>query len=273
MSDGTPIPDDPDAFEAPSIPTGTVFGDRYEIEAALCEGGMGKIYIANDRRLAGRDSAKVAVKVLSGVKDGPEVRRFRREAKVSAEMRYLNVGHISDTGYEHDVAYMVMELLNGRHLEKHLELFGVYIAETVDELLRIVCLIAHALRRAHNKGILHRDMKPANIFLKNPDPGGGAVPAILDWGIAGIHGVRTAKTGAYTKIGMVLGTPGYMSYRQMAGDEKLEPIDDIYGLSVVLYQAVTVFSPLTTPRGGARDGSSWPKSGRKWSGRVRSRSG
>ena len=199
----------------------------YEIVEPIGTGGMGAVYRARDTRL-GRD---VAIKV-SAQKFGE---RFEREARTISSLNHPNICTLYDVGPD----YLVMELVQGETLSARLKNGPL----PLDEALPIAQQIAEALEAAHEKGVIHRDLKPGNIMLK-PD---GSVK-VLDFGLAKM-GARAASGSediensptismAATEAGVILGTAGYMSPEQAKG-QVVDQRSDVYAFGVVLYEMVT----------------------------------
>ena len=202
-------------------------GDRlgpYEIAGQIGAGGMGEVYQARDTRL----NRIVAVKV-SSLKFSE---RFEREARVIASLNHPNICTLYDVGPD----YLVMELIEGPTLADRIKEGAI----PLEESLAIARQIAEALEAAHEKGVVHRDLKPGNVKIK---PGGTV--KVLDFGLAKVGATPTAPTDdsptmtiAETQAGMILGTAGYMSPEQARG----KPVDrraDIWSFGVVLYEMLT----------------------------------
>jgi len=202
----------------------------YEILSPLGAGGMGEVYRARDARLE-RD---VAVKVLPArlARDGEARSRFDREARAVAALSHPNILAIHDFGFEDGVAYAVTELLEGETLRERLDRGRVPVDRAVEYGLQI----AAALGAAHEKGIVHRDVKPDNVFVTRE----GHVK-VFDFGIAKRAEeplVGGASTTADTAPGTVLGTVGYMSPEQV----RSLPVDtrtDLFSLGCVLYEMIS----------------------------------
>src|SRR2546425_453046 len=203
----------------------------YDIVAPLGAGGMGEVYRARDTRL-GRE---VAVKVLpESVSADPErVRRFEQEARAAGMLNHPNIVAIYDVGTHNGCSYVVSELLEGETLRKRISEGAMAQRKTIEYGLQI----AQGLAAAHAKGIMHRDLKPDNLFLTND----GRVK-ILDFGLAKLmdRGDPSDRTSAptvavETSPGVVMGTMGYMSPEQVRG----QPTDhrtDIFTLGAILYE-------------------------------------
>ncbi len=219
--------------------TGTLVGGRYFLEARIGEGGMGSVWRATDRTL----ERLVAVKVLySGDERERDLRvsRFLREARIAAAVQHRNVVHIVDFGStDEGRPFMVMEHLRGETLADRLAQAP---APTVGELVDWVGLVLAGLAAAHDAGVVHRDMKPENVFLV--EDADGAYPKILDFGIsrsmAPESGPRSALT---TREGFLVGTPQYMSPEQARGLEGIDHRTDLYSVGVILYEALTGMLP------------------------------
>ena len=199
--------------------------DRYEIKAEAGRGGMASVYEAFDPRF----ERTVAVKVLPReFMHDPEFRaRFTREAKVIAGLDHPAIVPVYDFGEDNGQPYLVMKLMRGGSLAERLADGPISIEETAVILKRL----GSALDRAHDQGIVHRDMKPSNVLF---DEYGDAY--LADFGI-----VRVATSGdsALTASGSLIGTPTYMSPEQVYGDKELDGRSDIYALGVILFQMLT----------------------------------
>ena len=212
----------------PALANGSRLGP-YEIRALLGRGGMGEVYGAHDLRL-GRD---VAIKVLSlEFRTDPErLDRFEREARAIAALNHPNILTIFEVGTDNEQPYLVTELLDGDTLDTHLG------AISPAALLDWAVQLADALDMAHSKGIVHRDIKPKNLFITSR----GQIK-ILDFGLAtavvGATGAAAAPTMAVTEPGWQLGTAAYMSPEQARG-EPLDARSDLFSFGVVLYQMAT----------------------------------
>lgn len=221
---------DPGAGFAP----GSLVGP-YEVVGTLGFGGMGEVYRALDRRL-GRD---VALKFLpQSLSRNPEaLGRFQREARAASALNHPNICAIYDIGEHEGQPYLVMELLEGRTLKERLTEGPL----TSSELADVALQIAAALDAAHVKRIVHRDVKPANIFLTT----GGTVK-ILDFGVAKLMGEPTQDPGALrldegeeiTRTGVRPGTAAYMSPEQLRGEE-VDGRSDLFALGITLYHSAT----------------------------------
>ena len=235
---------------------GTVLSERYSIKKKVGEGGMGMIYLAEDERL-GKD---VVVKMLPPWFAGRTelAQRFVQEAKVTSQMQHENIVFITDLVVTSPPFY-VMEYLKGEELGTIIYKDG---RMTWDERTKdILTQVCRALGAAHDKGVIHRDMKPGNIFIVEHSDGREFVK-ILDFGIAklifessreekgseGTEAIGKARTGMrnLTNIGTVLGTPVYMAPEQGQGKE-IDHRADIYSIGIIMYEMLTGSVPFDIP--------------------------
>ena len=203
----------------------------YRVYELLGKGGMGQVFRAEDGRL----KRSVALKVMNErfASTPNSKKRFVEEARSMAAIHHDNVATIFEVGVRAGTPFMAMEMLRGKTLEACLAEGTRYSA---DQILRIAGEVATGLSAAHAAGIVHRDVKPANIWLE--EPSGRA--KILDFGLAlGGNGVDR-----FSKVGTVMGTPGYLAPEQ-ARNEPVDDRTDLYALGVVLYQICTGRLPLT----------------------------
>ncbi|RMH44050.1 MAG: serine/threonine protein kinase [Deltaproteobacteria bacterium] len=222
---------------------GQVLAGRYEITRQIGVGGMGAVYEARHTLIGKR----VAVKVLLDKYANKEqvIARLEQEARLASSIGHPNIVDITDFGETADGRrFVVMEYLEGASLSRRLADEGPMPAPRI---AHICVQIASALGAAHKKGIVHRDVKPDNVFLiaRDDDPD---VVKVVDFGIS--KALRPADDdGAasprLTQTGMVLGTPLYMSPEQARGDEQLDHRIDIYALGVIMYELATGQVPFT----------------------------
>jgi serine/threonine-protein kinase len=228
--DATPLEDAPEASD-PLL--GKKLAGTYEIVGVLGEGGMGRVYEARHVRLSGK---RYAVKMLHEelARQPDVVTRFQREAEAASALVHPNVVVVFDVNHTSDGRpYIVAELLEGEELGVYLERVGRLPGSAAAYIARHVC---HALSAAHARGIIHRDMKPENVFLV----GSAEAPTIkvLDFGISKIG----ESAQSLTKTGVVLGTPAFMAPEQARGD-KVDERADVYAVGAILYRAVTGKKP------------------------------
>jgi Protein kinase domain len=197
----------------------TLAGDRYELEDRLGHGGMATVYRARDLKL----DREVAIKLLADNFAGDdEVRkRFSREARLAARLDHPNVVQVFDVGEDEDRPYIVMEHVEGGTLEDRLNRRR---SLDRDDALRLLAQLCEGLGHAHAKKLVHRDIKPQNLLLRDSDD----CLKITDFGIA-----RAAEeTTRLTRPGRVIGTDRYMAPEQLA-DGEITPATDIYACGVV----------------------------------------
>ena len=232
----TPSQADTEPLHDPDDPlVGTELAGRYRVIRQIGEGGMGLVYEAMHSLIEKRVAIKLLRKDFSS---RPEVvTRFRQEAKSASRIGHAHIVDISDFGETPDgSSYFVMEYLEGEDLANVLHREAML---EVERAVNIVLQCCKALGAAHSKGIVHRDMKPENIFLTTREDRPDFVK-IVDFGIAKMSDIETdgAPGRKLTKTGMIFGTPEYMSPEQAAGKE-LDHRVDIYALGVILYELVT----------------------------------
>jgi serine/threonine-protein kinase len=202
-------------------------GTHYELDCEIGRGGMGIVYRARDRRL----KRVVAIKVLP-----PELAfrgeiktRFLREAETAAQLNHPNIVDIYSVDESQSLVFFVMAYIPGDNLAKRLHDHG---AMAIEDTRRILRDVGDALAYAHERGVVHRDIKPDNILI---DEGSGR-PMVTDFGIA--RAVSDGDT-RLTATGIAIGTPTYMSPEQAAGDREIDGRSDLYALGIVAYQMLT----------------------------------
>lgn len=205
--------------------TGEIAFGRFEIERRAGAGAVGIVYRARDME-SGRS---VALKVLTGASDR-EGARFAREASVLANLSHPGIVRYVAHGSSEDELYLAMEWLDGEDLGARLEREPVSMAESLD----IAAQVADALSAAHARGVLHRDIKPRNIFLLEAADGSLRVK-LLDFGIARI----TQDAAGVTLTGAMLGTPGYMAPEQAQGTRDVSAHADVFSLGCLMFRCIT----------------------------------
>ncbi len=201
---------------------------RYRLGARLGSGGFGTVYAAHDERL----DRHVALKLIPA--HGPAPERSQREALAAARLHHPGIVAVYDAGDDGDARYLVSELVRGRTLDV-LERDG---ALSDRDVLRVGLGLAEALGHAHERGVIHRDVKPQNVIV----PDESHVPAKLtDFGVAHLAGDEPL-----TRTGDVVGTLAYMAPEQAAG-ERVDERADLYALALVLYEALAGANPVRGP--------------------------
>ena len=200
---------------------------RYEVQKELGKATLGAVYLCKDPKVG----HEVAVKTMALAQEfEPEEladvkERFLREAETAARLSHPNIATIYDAGEENDVCYIAMELLKGADLTPYVKPGALL---PLEKVVSIIARIADALGYAHREGVVHRDVKPANVAY---DPDTDTLK-LIDFGLA-----RLTETSA-TKNGIMLGTPSFMSPEQLAGNT-IEPRSDLFSLAVSLYQMLS----------------------------------
>jgi TolB-like protein len=208
---------------------------HYTLTRRLGQGGMGVVYAARDERL-GRE---VAVKMIAGLSDEDAVKRFWREARAAAAVTHPNVCQIYEVDESPHGIYLAMELLAGEPLDVRLAKSACSPADAV----RIAIQMLSALAAMHERGLVHRDVKPSNVFLT---PHGAK---LLDFGLArpitdATVKVDNASSDQITKPGMMVGTPRYMAPEQVRG-LNVDQRGDVYAVGVVLFEMLAGRPPFT----------------------------
>jgi serine/threonine-protein kinase len=219
-----------------TLPEGTVIDDRFEVVREIGVGGMGAVFEALDREL----HRSVALKFLDPalVTDEEHVIRFQREALAAGRIGHPNICKAHERGVTSDgVPFIVMELLRG---ETFFDLIRAEGALKPERAVPIILEVLSALGAAHRAGIVHRDLKPENVFLvrgEGRDGGGPARVKLLDFGVSRF--LDDASTLRLTKSGKVLGTPIYVSPEQALAIRDIDGRADLWGVGVLLYEALT----------------------------------
>ncbi len=205
------------------IAKGELVNDRYEIEKLIGEGGMANVYLAKDTIL----DRKVAVKVLRGDLAGDEkfVRRFQREALAASSLSHPNIVEIYDVGEDNGNFYIVMEYIDGKTLKQLIKKRGVL---TLPETIDIMMQLLDALATAHDSYIIHRDIKPQNIMIKD-----SGLVKITDFGIA-----MALNSAQLTQTNSVMGSVHYLPPEQASGKGSTIR-SDIYSLGILMFEMLT----------------------------------
>ena len=220
---------------------GAVVAQRFRLSRLLGAGGMGRVYAAEP--LAG--GPRVAMKLLHGdfVHDGIVVERFLEEGRTCMRLVHPNIVRVLDAGRAEDgTPFIAMELLEGETLGARLSPAGstTTLRLHLEEATAITQGILAALGAAHSLSVVHRDLKPDNIFLPTNAPFEAA--KILDFGVAKVIDAA-GGAGTRTRTGMLLGTPGYMSPEQIKNSKAVDPRSDLFSTGVLFYEMLTGSSP------------------------------
>lgn len=206
---------------------GMLLSERYRLDERIASGGMGDVWRGTDQVLGRTVAIKVLLPAL--VEEPGFAERFRGEARTMATINHPGVVDVYDYGSDQSVTYLVMEYVEGEALSRTLGKVGRL---TAGRTMALVAQAADALQAAHDKGVVHRDVKPGNLLVR---PNGTLV--LTDFGIA-----RSAMVGQLTAAGAVLGTASYISPEQASGSPAT-PASDIYSLGVVAYQCLAGHRP------------------------------
>src|SRR5438105_8776697 len=239
-SDHTPLQADATIADVPIDPLlGRVFEGKYRLDERLGGGGMGTVYRATHLLI----DRPVALKVLSQrfVGDQTAQQRFRREARAAGRMQHPNAVTVTDFGTTDDgYLYIVMELLEGQTLRDLLAHEAPLDAARAVSFTLQACL---AVGAAHDAGLIHRDLKPPNIFIEQR-PNMPSIVKVLDFGVAkfAVEEHEDEDFPTLTQVGAIIGTPRYMSPEQCTGIG-LTPASDVYSLGIILYEMLTGVVP------------------------------
>ena len=211
------------------LPPGSKLG-RFPIESVLGQGAMGVVYLAHDPEI----DRPVALKTMRPALEEGEAQdveaRFVREAKLAGRLQHPNIVTVFDVGRDGDVCFIAMEYVDGRPLTRYIGAAELPLKAKVS----IVRQVAEALDHAHERGVVHRDIKPGNILI-----GRDGRVKVTDFGIGRF---TSASTSDMTRAGQMIGSPAYMSPEQVRGD-RLDGRSDLFSLGVVLYELLTSARP------------------------------
>jgi len=213
------------------------FIGRYKIMSILGEGGMGIVYLAEQSQPIKR---RVALKVIKpGMDSARVIARFEAERQTLALLEHPNIAHVHDAGAtENGRPYFVMEYVKGLSITEHCDHYKL----SIEDRLNLFLQVCHAIRYAHQRGIIHRDIKPSNILVNVH--GEQAVPKVIDFGVARAISQQLTERTLFTEEGQLVGTPEYMSPEQaQMAQEDIDTRSDIYSLGVLLYVLLTGAMP------------------------------
>ena len=231
-----------DEIDSAMLECGQIFAQRYKLIRMLGEGGMGQVWLAEQNAPVRR---QVALKLIkAGMYDATVVQRFRSERQSLAIMDHPAIAKVFDAGATPlGQPYLVMEYVPGLPITEYCDQHKLTIAQR----LQLFIQACEGVQHAHQKAIIHRDLKPANILVIEVD--GRPTPRIIDFGLAKAIGHESSEQNAFTRFGLFLGTPGYMSPEHV--DPTVNDVDtrsDVYSLGVVLYVLLTGLQPFGTNR-------------------------
>jgi serine/threonine-protein kinase len=238
-SDEAFFPTEPAAgleLDRPQSPAGEAFGS-YRLLRPVGEGGVGIVYAAVDERTG----VVWALKVLKDV-EGSHTARFRREARVGATLSHPSIANVHEVVEHEGRIAIVSPLLHGESLDRRLYRQSPL---PVAGACRVLAGLAGALAFAHQNGVVHRDVKPQNVFLVGDPLGevGAQEVKLLDFGLAKAFGAMGTST-QLTETGVVLGTPHYMAPEQILGAESVSTAADVWALGVVAYECLSGIRPI-----------------------------
>ena len=204
----------------------------YELDRELMGGGMSRVFVARERALA----RSVVVKVLPpDLAAGVNVDRFRREIQLAAQLQHPHIVPLLSAGEHEELLYYTMPFIEGESLRTRVEREG---ALPVRDVVRILHDVVEALAYAHERGVIHRDIKPGNILTL------GSHALVTDFGVAKALSAALPHSGT-TSAGMVVGSPAYMAPEQLAGDPSADHRVDLYAAGLLAYELLSGTSPFT----------------------------
>ena len=221
---------------ASQLLTGKILQGTYRLERLIGLGGMGAVYEASHLRLR----RHFAIKILSSnvASNEEAIARFHREAEIVSALDHPNIVEVTDFNYTDDGApYLVMELLSGHDLGDHIKREGRLAIPAAQSIVRQTCI---GLAVAHEQNVIHRDLKPQNLFLV-PRPHEPDLVKLVDFGISKIVGAQTSLTATHA----TMGTPSYMAPEQVDEAETVDHRTDIYAMGAILYEALCGRPPIT----------------------------
>ncbi|MEA2423184.1 MAG: eukaryotic-like serine/threonine-protein kinase, partial [Thermoleophilaceae bacterium] len=214
--------------------------DRYRLERRIGAGGFGVVWLAFDEKL----EREVAVKVVPREGDDPSSSRAEREARVAARLNHPGIVALYELGADEEAVYLVSELVPGRTLAELTRAGAV----SDRDIARIGSALCDALAHAHQRKVIHRDVKPQNVLVVDEPAAGAGFAKLADFGVA-----HLSSGDPLTRTGDVVGTLAYMAPEQAEG-ERVTAAADVYSLALTLYEAWTGMNPVraASPMGTAR---------------------
>ncbi len=213
------------------VRVGDVVAERFELLSLAGSGGMGAVFRARDLQ----DAREVALKVQRGGITPEEVLRFEREAQVLEQVRHpCVVEHVAHGKTARNQAWIAMEWIDGEDLHTRLKRGRL----TIEESLELASGLASALAAAHERGVVHRDVKPHNVMLAGGDP---RAPKLLDFGVARVE--LDSSIADLTEVGQIVGTPAYMAPEQARADATVDARADVFSLGCVMYACLSGRAP------------------------------
>ncbi|MFT3923638.1 MAG: protein kinase [Myxococcales bacterium] len=233
-----------DADHEPARPprVGELVEGRYRIDGVLGSGGMGVVFSASHLATGRRVALKwlqLGQRYRTQGEHEAALQRFVREARAAGRIQHPNVVDVHDAGTSPEAPFLVMELLEGETLRACIARGPLSWSDALALLLPAM----EGVSEAHRRGVVHRDLKPDNVFLaKQAD--GALCPKVLDFGISRLHGVDASEQApSLTRTGAVVGTPAYMPLEQLRAEGEIDARTDVYALGVVLYEMLSQKRP------------------------------
>ncbi|MBW2526225.1 MAG: protein kinase [Deltaproteobacteria bacterium] len=212
---------------------GEVLAGRFKLIEPLGKGGMATVWRAEHVELGSSVAVKLIAQDVAASERG--LNRFKREAKAAAALTSAHVVQIFDFGVHDDRPYIAMELLEGESLAQRLAREGTISPQLTG---RVLIHVARAIHKAHEAGILHRDLKPDNVFITHDDDG-QELCKVLDFGVAKVLNSEViAKIPSHTSTGSLVGSPFYMSPEQIRGHKDIDPRSDLWAIGVIAYECL-----------------------------------